>query len=127
MRPALIPTVTSAAFAMQETHGSAAFTREMSPTLNETLRRRGVPGVVMGDGSLFKFVMTAEPPRTYRDTVDPGAEDRLQRLFVHLLDDGVLVNGNGLACLSTPMGEREIDEIVEATDRAAARLAVEGQ
>jgi hypothetical protein len=35
----------------------------------------------------------------------------------------VLVNGNGLTCLSTPMGEREIDEIVEATDRAAARLA----
>jgi glutamate-1-semialdehyde 2,1-aminomutase len=90
--------------------------------LNETLRRRRVPGVVMGDGSLFKFVMRAEPPRTYRDTVDPAAEDRLRRFFVLLLDEGVLVNGNGLACLSTPMAEREIDEIVEATDRAAARL-----
>jgi len=27
-----------------------------------------------------------------------------------------------LACLSTPMGERGIDEIVEATNCAAARL-----
>ncbi len=110
-----------AAYARLETLGAALRAR-----LNETLARRGVPGVVTGDGSLFKFVMTAAPPRTYRDTVDPAAEERLQRLFVHLLDEGVLVNGNGLACLSTPMGEREIDEIVEATDRAAARLANEG-
>lgn len=48
------------------------------------------------------------------------------RLFVHLLDEGVLVNTNGLACLATPMGEREIDEIVEPTDRVAARLAKDG-
>jgi glutamate-1-semialdehyde 2,1-aminomutase len=107
-----------AAYARLETLGATLRAR-----LNETLERRGVPGVVTGDGSLFKFVMTAAPPRTYRDTVDRAAEERLQRLFVHLLDEGVLVNGNGLACLSTPMGEREIDEIVEATDRAAARLA----
>jgi glutamate-1-semialdehyde 2,1-aminomutase len=110
-----------AAYARLETLGATLRAR-----LNETLARRGVPGVVIGDGSLFTFVMTAAPPRTYRDTVDPAAEERLQRLFVHLLDEGVLVNGNGLACLSTPMGEREIDEIVEATDRAAARLANEG-
>ncbi len=110
-----------AAYARLETLGATLRAR-----LNETLERRGVAGVVTGDGSLFKFVMTAAPPRTYRDTVDPAAEERLQRLFVHLLDEGVLANGNGLACLSTPMGEREIDEIVEATDRAAARLANEG-
>ena len=94
--------------------------------LEETLRRRRVPGVVTGDASLSKFVMTAETPRTYRHTVDRAAEARMPRLFVHLLDEGVLVNGNGLACLSTPMGEREADEIVEATDRATARLATEG-
>jgi glutamate-1-semialdehyde 2,1-aminomutase len=111
-----------AAYARLETLGAT-----LRAGLNETLRRRGVPGVVTGDASLFKFVMTAAPPRTYRDTIDPLAEARMQRVFVHLLDEGVLVNTNGLGCLSTPMGEREIDEIVEATDRAAARLAQEAR
>ena len=110
-----------AAYARLEALGATLRAR-----INDTFRRRHVPGVVTGDASLFKFVMTSEPPRTYRDTVDPAAEARMQRFFVHLLDEGVLVNGNGLACVSTPMGEREIDEIVEATDRAAARLAKEG-
>ena len=33
----------------------------------------------------------------------------MQRVFVHLMDEGVLVDTTGLGCLSTPMGEREID------------------
>jgi len=86
--------------------------------LGEVLARGGVPGAVMGDGSLFRLVMTADVPRTYRDTVEPVADRRLSRLFLHLLDAGVLVGANGLGCLSTPMGEREIDEIAEATARA---------
>jgi hypothetical protein len=35
--------------------------------------------------------------------------------------------GPGLGCLSTPMGDREIDEIVEATTRALHALAREAQ
>ena len=36
------------------------------------------------------------------------------------------MSASGIACLSTPMGEREVEEIVEATGRAAVRLAAEG-
>ena len=93
--------------------------------LAEVLARGGVPGAVMGDASLFRFVMTADVPRTYRDTVEPAADRRLSRLFLHLLDAGVLVGANGLGCLSTPMGEREIDEIAAATALALHVVARE--
>jgi glutamate-1-semialdehyde aminotransferase len=49
----------------------------------------------------------------------------LSRLFLQLLEEGVLVGANGLGCLSTPMGEREIDEIVEATARSLHALTRE--
>lgn len=37
------------------------------------------------------------------------------------------VGANRLGCLSTPMGDREIDEIVEATTRTLNILAREAQ
>ena len=54
-----------------------------------------------GDGSLFKFVMTATPLSSYRDTMAAGAEERMGKPFVHLPDAGLLVSTKGLACLST--------------------------
>jgi glutamate-1-semialdehyde 2,1-aminomutase len=81
---------------------------DLRTRLDERLRDHGVRGHVTGDGSLFRFVMTSKAPRTYRDTVEPDAS--------------VLVNTNGLACLSTPMGDAEVDEIVQAFDRALQPL-----
>ena len=49
-----------------------------------------------------------------------------ESVFMHMLDAGVLVGANGLGCLSTPMGEREIDEIIEAAARALSALGREG-
>ncbi|MGH7267125.1 MAG: aspartate aminotransferase family protein [Candidatus Rokuibacteriota bacterium] len=91
----------------------------------EVFERSGVPGQVTGDASLFRLVLTSRPLRGYRDTADPGAEARAERLFQHLLDAGVLVNTNGLGCLSTPMGEREVEEIAGALERGLAALARE--
>ena len=39
--------------------------------------------------------------------------------------DGVLIGANGLGCLSTPVGEREVDEIAEAAARSLLALARE--
>jgi glutamate-1-semialdehyde 2,1-aminomutase len=93
--------------------------------LNEALARSGVPGVVTGDASLFRFLMTADPPRSYRDSADPAVAERTSKLFMQLLDAGVLVGTNGLGCLSTPMGDGEIDELVNATARALHALRSE--
>jgi glutamate-1-semialdehyde 2,1-aminomutase len=109
-----------AAFERLNALGARARTR-----LAEVIRASGVRGQVTGDGSLLRLVLTDRPLRSYRDVADAAAEARLQRLFVHLLDAGVLVNTNGLACLSTPMAEREVEELAAALERALAALARE--
>jgi glutamate-1-semialdehyde 2,1-aminomutase len=91
--------------------------------LNEVFRKMGVPGHVTGDGSLFKFVMTAAPLSSYRDTMAAGAEERMGKLFMHLLDAGVLVNTNGLACLSTVMTEGDLDTVVDALQQSLSAFA----
>jgi len=80
-----------------------------------------VPGQVTGAGSLFRLLFTDRPLRSYRD-VDLVAEARMERLFRALLDAGVLLHTTGLGCLSTPMGEREVEEIAAATERALSGL-----
>jgi glutamate-1-semialdehyde 2,1-aminomutase len=107
-----------AAFARLETMGARVRGR-----LNELLQRSGQPGQVTGDGSLFRFVMVGRPLRSYRDVVEPGVAERQMRLFMALLDAGIMVNSNGLACLSTPMGDAELAQIEAATERALAALA----
>jgi glutamate-1-semialdehyde 2,1-aminomutase len=94
--------------------------------LNEVVRASGVPGQVTGDGSLFRVMMVDRPLRSYRDAIAPGADARAERLFYHLLDAGVLVSLNGLGCLSTPMGEREVEEIAAALEQALGKLRHEG-
>ncbi len=110
-----------AAYARLETLGARLRAR-----LGEVFRAHRVPGQVTGDASLFRILLTDRPLRSYRDAADPAMEARLERLFLHLLDAGVLVGANGLGCLSTPMGEAEVEEIAAALDRALAALAREG-
>jgi glutamate-1-semialdehyde 2,1-aminomutase len=102
-----------------------ALGRRLRTRLTEVFRASGVPGQVTGDGSLFRLLLTAQPLRSYRDAADSDAEARLTRLFYHLLEAGVVVNTNGLGCLSTPMGEREVEEIAVALEQALARLRQE--
>jgi glutamate-1-semialdehyde 2,1-aminomutase len=108
------------AFARLEALGSRLRARA-----GEVFERSGVPGQVTGDASLFRLVLTSRPLRSYRDMADPAAEGRAERLFQHLLDAGVLVNTNGLGCLSTPMEEREVEEVASALERGLAALARE--
>jgi glutamate-1-semialdehyde 2,1-aminomutase len=89
--------------------------------LAEALRAAGVPGQVTGDGSLFRLLLTDRPLRSYRD-VDQVAEGRMEPLFYALLDAGVLLHTSGLGCLSTPMGEREVEELGDGLARALAQL-----
>ena len=71
--------------------------------------------------SAIRIILSGRPLRRYRD-VEPGTAQRGQALFHALLDAGVLVNANGLGCLSTPMGEPEVEEIASALDRALRAL-----
>jgi len=109
-----------ATFARLEDMGTRLRTR-----LNDVFKRSGQAGQVTGDGSLFRLMMVSRPLRNYRDTVEAGADQRSYRLFMALLDAGIMVNNNGLGCLSTPMGDAELDRINGALERALAALARE--
>ena len=73
----------------------------LGDTLRAALAGRGYR--VNGRGSLLRIV----------------ADDPLE-LWWRLYHAGVLVARNGLACISTPMDESTIDEVLERFDRAAA-------
>jgi glutamate-1-semialdehyde 2,1-aminomutase len=90
--------------------------------LNDVFRKSGQRGQVTGDGSLFRLMLVDRPLRNYRDTIEPGIDARSYRLFMALLDAGIMVNDNGLGCLSTPMGAAELDRIEAALERALATL-----
>jgi glutamate-1-semialdehyde 2,1-aminomutase len=109
-----------ASFAQLEDMGSRLRAR-----LNDVFKRSGQPGQVTGDGSLFRLVMVSRPLRNYRDIVEAGADERSYRLFMALLDAGIMVNDNGLGCLSTPMGDPELAQIQGALERALYALAKE--
>jgi len=105
------------AFARLEDMGARLRTR-----LNALFHKSAQPGQVTGDGSLFRFVMVGRTLRNYRDTVEAGVAERADRLFMALLDAGIMVNNNGLACLSTPMREADLNRIEAAFERALSAL-----
>lgn len=86
---------------------------------NEALKRHGLPGRAVGMGSLLRIHFTGQAPRDYRSIYpDAQASARLKTFVDALLTHGVLAAGYGLMALSTPMGEREVTQIVDAIDRA---------
>ena len=125
------PVTMTAGLAAMQAMDRATFARledmgaRLRQRLNEVFRKSGQPGQATGDGSLFRLMPIGRPLRNYRDSVEPGADARSSRLFMALLDAGIMVNDNGLGCLSTPMGEAELDRIEAALERALAVAATE--
>lgn len=86
-------------------------------------RAAGIPGQLTGDGSLFQIVPTNEPVASFRDLrPNAAASARLGHLHLHLLEEGIIVSRRGLGCLSTPMGEAEIDTFLLSLERALTRF-----
>jgi glutamate-1-semialdehyde 2,1-aminomutase len=90
----------------------------------------GVPGQLTGDGSLFRVLPTSGLVVDYRSSLASqqplgAAAQQMARLHRALLDEGIIISSTGLGCLSTPMGEGEVDRLVAALQRALARLPVE--
>ena len=74
-------------------------------------------GQITGEGSLILFHMSDEPLTDYRAVYRAGTEGRARRLeglFRALLNHGVVTSVSGMACLSTPMEEAEIDHLADA-------------
>jgi glutamate-1-semialdehyde 2,1-aminomutase len=80
-----------------------------------------VAAQVTGAGSLFGIFFTPHPITSYREAARSDTELR-HRVFLGLLNEGVLMDPRGAGCLSTPMSEAEIDIFIEAMRRVLRRV-----
>lgn len=77
-----------------------------------------------GAGSLVRINQTTDAFTDYRSWVrNQGPASRMAELHGHLLDEGVIVARGGTCCLSTPMGDPEVDAFLAALERAVGKLA----
>jgi len=97
--------------------------------LGESLRSRlraalegaGVPAQVTGIASLFGVHFTSRPIRSYRDVVAADAE-MARAVFTGMLNEGILLQTSGAGSLGIMTGAAEIDTLVDAFARVAARV-----
>jgi glutamate-1-semialdehyde 2,1-aminomutase len=83
-------------------------------SLDDCFKHAGVPGRVAGLGSLFRLHAVDRELTDYRSTrTTPAEGERLVRIVRRLMEHGVLMSITGLGCLSTPMGEPELEGLVE--------------
>ena len=95
----------------------------MRDGLNQIFRAAGQKALASGDGSLFQIVATDRPLNNYRDVPqDAAAFTWLDRLHRALLCSGVIISHRGLSCVSSAMGEAEVDEVLGAFEQAVAGL-----
>jgi glutamate-1-semialdehyde 2,1-aminomutase len=85
--------------------------------LLEATRRKGH---VTGLGSLFCLHWTGAPITDYRSTrpADPAAP---LRIFIGLLNEGILLTQRGMGAISLAMAEEDVDRFVNALARVLAR------
>jgi glutamate-1-semialdehyde 2,1-aminomutase len=76
--------------------------------------RAGVPGAVTGMGSLFRLHPAPRAFVDYRSAVASKEElAGFDRLYRQLIDHGILLAPTGLGCLSTAVGEAEVEYFLE--------------
>lgn len=91
--------------------------------IQEAILQTGVPACVTGAGSFLRVHMKAEVPRHYRDAfLSPAEGARLRALLDHLYDEGFILINTCSATMSTPMEDRDIDDLVEAMETGFGKL-----
>jgi glutamate-1-semialdehyde 2,1-aminomutase len=89
--------------------------------LKREFDQAGVPAAITGLGSLFGIHLTDGPVRTIRDAARGDAGLR-HRIFLGLYNEGILVDPRGVGTLSTAIGQREVERLLEALRAVLSRL-----
>jgi glutamate-1-semialdehyde 2,1-aminomutase len=64
---------------------------------------------------MFRIHLKAQPPKNYREAyVDKVESQLITKLLDHLFDNGIMMINTCSATLSTAMGKKEIDHLVNA-------------
>jgi glutamate-1-semialdehyde 2,1-aminomutase len=91
--------------------------------IDEAILRTAVPACVTGAGSFLRVHMKAEPPAHYRDAyLSPAEGARLRVLLNHLFEEGLVVINTCSMTISTPMTDRDIDDLVEAMETGFSKI-----
>lgn len=96
---------------------------ELAAGARDVISDRGLRFHVNHAGSLFNLYLTPGPVDGARDTSEP--EGLVDELYFALLNDGVRLAPKLMGCLSTPMGEAEVDAFVGSLDAALGGLKPE--
>ena len=89
--------------------------------LSEVFASHGVAVQVNGAGSMFALHFTDRPVVDYR-TMAAADKKKTRDLFLGLVNHGVLMAPRAMGALSTPMGEDDIQEFVDAVDVTVSEL-----
>jgi glutamate-1-semialdehyde 2,1-aminomutase len=87
------------------------------------IEARGVSWQVSGQGSLFKLHAHPRPLVDYRSSAPtPEEQAAVEQFYMLMFGAGIILAPDLTGCVSTPMDTREIDELVDAADKAFATL-----
>ena len=90
--------------------------------LEEMARSAGVSIRISGIASFFGMQLTDRPVTTYRSA--QGQDEALrQKLFLHLLNEGIYVNSRLVGNISVPMGRHELDSFTAAWESFLAKVS----
>jgi glutamate-1-semialdehyde 2,1-aminomutase len=102
-------------------HRLAELGESLRSRLRAALEGAGVPAQVTGIASLFGVHFTSRPIRNYRDVVAADAE-MARAVFIGMLNEGILLQTSCAGSLGVMTGAAEIDTLVDAFARVAARV-----
>jgi glutamate-1-semialdehyde 2,1-aminomutase len=103
----------------------AALGQRVRSGLMDVFEARGVSWQVTGQASLFKLHPHPRPLLDYPSALPSPAEQSSADHFHQLMfGEGIVLTPELAGALSTPMSEREVDQLVEAADRVLAQLDI---
>jgi glutamate-1-semialdehyde 2,1-aminomutase len=97
--------------------------QELMEGLRAAARKHGIPVAVTGFGAAFALHFTDGPePRDYRETLRDDRQ-RLDRFLLAALGEGLNLLPDGRFYVSAAHTSRDVEETLDAFDRAFATLA----
>lgn len=98
----------------------AELTENLRQGIREVCAELETPAQVTGVGSLFGIHFTDGPIHNYRD-IAAGNQDLRDRMFLGMLNEGILMASNLVGSLSTAITENDITDFLKAFRAALAR------
>jgi glutamate-1-semialdehyde 2,1-aminomutase len=93
--------------------------------LADVIESRGVSWQVSGQASLFKLHPHPRPLLDYRSTQPtPQEEALMEQFYVAMLAEGIVITHELAGCISTPMLDVHIDQVIDAADRVFDSLQI---